>query len=154
MLVIPKSWCQLQRPSYGLRDVIGCPGHIQCIYSAYSGFNIQLNVSALLLEISRHCKARYTASPEPNAAHNHQLTQCEMWSRTYTMQLQLRIFRPEYSTEPICAAIEDISTIKCSLYCNLGAKYSVHPTVYAMCTLVTDIYNVITAPHIQARIFN
>jgi hypothetical protein len=42
------------------------PGHIQCKYSsAYSDFNIQLNVSALLLEIYRQFSVRYTANMEP-----------------------------------------------------------------------------------------
>jgi hypothetical protein len=121
MLVIPKPWCQLQRTSYGLRYVIGSSGHIQCIYSAYSGFNIQLNVSALLLEISRHCKARYTANFVPNTAHILQFTLRELWSRIYTKHLHLQIFRIQYTTQRICAAIGDISTIQCSLYCKLGA---------------------------------
>jgi hypothetical protein len=56
--------------------------HIQCIYSSeYSGFNIQLNVSALVLEISRKFNARYTARLVPNTAHILQFTLCELWSR-------------------------------------------------------------------------
>jgi hypothetical protein len=47
-----------------------------------------------------------------------------------------------------------MSTIQCSLYCNLGAKYSAHPPVYAMWTVVPAICNVVTALHIQALIFN
>jgi hypothetical protein len=35
---------------------------------------------------------RYTANLVPNTAHILQLTVCELWSRTYTMHLQLRIF--------------------------------------------------------------
>jgi hypothetical protein len=43
---------------------------IQYNYSAaYSGFNNQLNVSALLLEISRQFNERYTAILVPNTAH-------------------------------------------------------------------------------------
>jgi hypothetical protein len=58
---------------------------IQCNYScAYSGFNIILKVSALILEICRQSNAAYTASIVPNTAHNLQLTQCELRSRTYT----------------------------------------------------------------------
>jgi hypothetical protein len=52
--VILQTWCQIQRTSPDLRYMICGPGHIQCIYSSsYSGHNIQLNVSALILEISR-----------------------------------------------------------------------------------------------------
>jgi hypothetical protein len=68
----------------------------------------------------------------PNTAHILQLSLCEQWSRTYTMYLQLGIFSPEYSTERICAAIGDISTIQRALHCNLGAKYSAHPPDYAL----------------------
>jgi hypothetical protein len=48
------------------------------------------------------------------------------------MYLQLRILRLQYSTESVCAADGDISTIQCALYCKHGAKYSVHPAVYAI----------------------
>jgi hypothetical protein len=47
-----------------------------------------------------------------------------------------------------------MSTIQRALYCNLCAKYSAYSPDYAMWTVVPDIYNVITAPHIQASIFN
>jgi hypothetical protein len=86
---------------------------IQCNYSSsYSGFNIQMNVSALILEISRQFDVRYAANSMPNTAYNHQFTQCELRSRTYTMHLLLRIFRLQYSTERISAAIGDISSIE------------------------------------------
>jgi hypothetical protein len=48
------------------------------------------------------------------------------------MQLQFRIIRLQYSTERICAAIGDISTIQRALHCYLGAKYSAHLLVYGM----------------------
>jgi hypothetical protein len=80
-------------------------------------------------------------------------TLCVLWSRTYRMYSHLRIFRLQYSSERICAAIVDITTIQCALYCKLSAKYSAHPPVYAMWTLVPDIYNAFTAPHIQTSIF-
>jgi hypothetical protein len=86
---------------------------MQCNYSsAYSGHNIQLNVSVLPLEISRPFNAHYTAILVPNTAHILQIALCELWSRTYTMHLQLHIFRLQYSFERICAAIGDISTIQ------------------------------------------
>jgi hypothetical protein len=154
MLVILQTWCQIQRTSSGLRYVNYGPGHIQCIYNSISSdFNIHLNVSALLLYISRQFNARYTANMLPNTAHILQFMLCELWSRTYTMHLQLRIFRLQCSSERICAAIGNISTIQCSLYCKLGAKYSAHPPVYAKRTMVPDIYNAFTAPYILTSIF-
>jgi hypothetical protein len=155
MRVILQTWCQIQRTSSSLRYVNCGSGLIQCIYSsACSGFNIHLNVYAVLLEISRQLNARYTANLVPDTAHILRFTLRELWSRTYTMHLQLRIFRLQYSTECICAAIGVTSTIQCSLYCKLGARYCAHPPVYAMWTVLPDIYNVFTAPHIQAPIIN
>jgi hypothetical protein len=150
-----KHGAKLQRTTTSLRNVNCGPGHIQCIYSsAYSDFNIHLNVTALLLEISRQFNERYAAHSMPNKAHNHQFTQCELRSRTYTMHLHLRIFRLQYSTERICAAIWDISITKCSLYCKRVAKYSAHPPVNAMQSVAPDIHNAFTAPHIKASLFN
>jgi hypothetical protein len=147
--VILQILCQIQSPTSGLRYVNCGPGHIQCIYgSAYSDFNVHLNVSALLLEISRQFNARYTANLVPNTAHILRFTLCELWSRTYTMHLQLHIFRLQYSFERICAAIVHITTIQCALYRKLVAKYSAHPPVYAMWTVVPAIHKVLTAPHI------
>jgi hypothetical protein len=152
--VVLQIWWQIQRTSPSLCYVNCGPGHIQCNYSCtYSGFNIQLNVSALLLEICRQYNADCTASLVPNTVHIFQVAHCEVWSRSYTMHLQLRIFRLQYSTERICADIGNISTIQWALYCNLGAKYSARSPVYAMYTVVPVIYNVVTAPHIQASIF-
>jgi hypothetical protein len=70
MLVILQTWCQIQRTFSGLRYVNYGPGHIQCIYkSIYSDINIHLNVSALLLYISRQFNARYTTNLAPITAH-------------------------------------------------------------------------------------
>jgi hypothetical protein len=90
----------------------------------------------------------------PNTAHILQLSLCELWSRSYTMHLQLRIFRLQYSAVGICAAFVHITTIQCALYCKLVAKYSAYSPVYVMWTVVPAIYNVFTAPHIYALIFN
>jgi hypothetical protein len=129
-------------------------GHIQCNYSIpHSGFNIQLNVSELLLEISGKVNERYTANLEPNTAHILQFILCGLWSRPYTMKSQHRIFSLQYLTERICSAIGDILTIQWALYCNLGAKYRARTPVYAMSTVVPDIYNVITVTYIQDSIF-
>jgi hypothetical protein len=131
------------------------PGHIQCIYSsAYLVPNIRLNVSALLFEIYRYLHARYIANLVPNTEHILRFTLCERWSRQYSMYFQHRIFRLQYSAVAICAAIVDITTIQCALYCILGAKYSAHPPVYAMRPVVPDINKVFTAPHIQSWIFD
>jgi hypothetical protein len=54
----------------------------------------------------------------------------------------------QYSAVGICAAIVDITSIQCVSYCKLGAKYSAHCPVYAMLTVVPDIYKAFTAPHI------
>jgi hypothetical protein len=154
MSVILQAWCQLQCTSSSLRYVNCAPGHIQCIYSsAYSDFNIHLNVSALLYEISRQFNASYTASLVPNTARILRFMLCELLSQAYTMHLQLRIFRLHYSSQGRSPAIGDISSIQWALYCKLGANYSAHPPVYAMWTVVPDIYNVFTAPHIQTSIF-
>jgi hypothetical protein len=79
-----------------------------------------------------------------------------MWTAVpdITMHLQLRIFSLQYYTQRICAVIGDISTIQCTLYYKIDAKYSAHPTVYTMWILDPVIYNEIRAPHIQAPIFN
>jgi hypothetical protein len=133
MHVILHSWCQIQRTSSSFRYVNSGVARIQCNYSsAYSILNIRLNVSALLLEICLYLHACYTANFVPNTEPNLRFALCDMWSRTYTMHLQLHIFRLQYSFERICAAIGNISTIQCSLYCKLDAKYSAHPPVYDM----------------------
>jgi hypothetical protein len=154
MLVLLQTWCQIQRTSSGLRYVNYGPGHTQCIYnSIYSDFNIHLNVSALLLYISRQFNACYTANLVPNTAHILRFTLCVLWCRTYTINLQLRTLRLQYSSERICAVIGNISTIQCLLYCKLGAKYSAHPPVYVIWPVVPAIYNEMTTPHIQTSMF-
>jgi hypothetical protein len=79
-----------------------------------------------------------------------------MWSVVprYTMQLQFRIFWLEYSTKRISAVIGDISTTQCALYCKLGAKYSAQPPAFAMWTVVPDMYNVVTSPHIKVSVWD
>jgi hypothetical protein len=143
------------RTASSLRSVKCGPGRIQCKYSsAYSGINIQVKVSAMILVIYRQFNMRYSANIEPNTAYIIQFTQCVLWSRTYTKYLQLLIVMPQYSTEPDCAATTDMPTFGCALYCKLGVKYSPHPPVYALWTVVPVIYKTYIAPHIQASIFN
>jgi hypothetical protein len=155
MSVILQTWCQLQRTSCSFRYVNSGAARIQCIYSSsYSILNIRLDVSALLLEICRYLHSCYTANFVPNTEPILRFALCELCSRTYTMHLQLRIFRLQCSSERICADIGDISAIQRALYCKLVAKYSAHPPVYAMWTMVPAICNVVTALHIQALIFN
>jgi hypothetical protein len=133
VLVILLTWCQIQHTSYSLCVVNCAPDHIQTTYSsAYSGFNIRLKVSALLLEIIGHVYARYTANLVPNTAHILQFTLTDLWSRLNTRYFQHRIFCLQYSAVGICAAIVHITTIQCALYCKLVAKYNAHPKVYAL----------------------
>jgi hypothetical protein len=133
MSVILQAWCQLQRTFSSLRYVNCGSGHVDCIYStAYSDFNIQMKVGPLLLEVSPQCNERYTASLVPITAHILQFTLCELWSRPYTKYLQLLMVRTQYATERICAAVGDILTLRCALYCRYSVKYSAHPPVYAM----------------------
>jgi hypothetical protein len=149
MRVILQTWCQMQRTSSGIRYVNCGLRHIQCIYSsAYSDFTIHLKVGPMLLEVSRQFNARYTAFLVPNTEHIVQFKLCELWSRPYTKCLQLLIYMPQYSAVGICADIVDITSTQCALYCKLGAKYSAHPPVYAMWTVVPAIYKVFTTPHI------
>jgi hypothetical protein len=149
MRVILLTWCQIQHTSSGIRYANYGPGHIQSIYnSIYSAFNIHLNVSALLLYISRQFNARYTAFLVPNTAHILQFTLCDLWSRPNTKYFQHRIFRLQYSAVGICAANVRITTTQCALYCKLFAKYNAHPPVYAMRPVVPAIYKAFSAPHI------
>jgi hypothetical protein len=90
----------------------------------------------------------------PNTAHILQFTLSKLWYRPYTKYLQLLIFRLPYSALGICTPIADIATILRALYWKFDVKYSAHPPVYAIWTVVSDIYNVITAPHIQGSIFD
>jgi hypothetical protein len=84
--VLRQIWCQIHHTFSRLRHVNCGPGHIQCSYiSAYSGFSLKLNVSALLLEICRQFNAPYTAIWVPNTAHILQFTISELLSRTYIM---------------------------------------------------------------------
>jgi hypothetical protein len=145
----------IQSTTSRLHNVNCGPGHIQCIYSsAYSDFNVHLIISALLLEISRQFNARNTANIQPYTAYIVPFTQCVLWSRKYAMYLQLLIFRQQYSSERMCAAIGHIPTFRCALYCKFGVKYRAHGLVYAARTLIPYIYNVISIPLIQASIFN
>jgi hypothetical protein len=113
MRLILQTLCPIQLTSSRLRYVDCSPCHIQCSYSsAYVGFNIQLNVSPLLLEICRHFDGHYSGNWVPNIAHMDQLSQYELWSRSYAMHLQLRIFGLQYSAVGICAAIVHITSIQ------------------------------------------
>jgi hypothetical protein len=154
MRVILQTWCQIQRTSSSLRYMICGSGHIQSIYSsAYLRLNIQLKVGPLLMDVSRQCNERYTASLVPITAHILRVTLCEPLSQAYTMHLQLRIFRLHYSSQGRSHANGCISSMQWALYCKRGANYSAHSPVYAMWTVVPDMLTVFTAPHIQTSIF-
>jgi hypothetical protein len=64
------------------------------------------------------------------------------------------IVRSQYSTDRICSAIGDITTIQFALYCKVSAKCSAHPPVYAMWNVAPSISKVLIAPHIYASIFS
>jgi hypothetical protein len=133
MSLILQAWCQLQRTSSSFRYVNGGAARIGCIYcSAYSVLIIRLNVSALLLEIWRYLHAYYTANFVSNTEPILRFALCELWSRTYTMHLQPRIFSLQYSSQRICAAIVDITSIQCALYCKFFDKYRAYPPLCAM----------------------
>jgi hypothetical protein len=152
---ILQTWCQIQCTAHSLRYVTCGPRHIQCNYStAYSGFNIQLNVSPLLLQISRQFNERCFANVVPNTPHVLQFTLFELRSRTYAIEIQLRIFRLQYSAERITAGIGDVPTCRCALNFKFGAKYRAHLPIYSMWTVVPDICNIFTAPDLKASIFN
>jgi hypothetical protein len=76
-----------------------------------------------------------------------------MWSWTYTMNLQLRIFWLQCSSDRISAAIGDISTIQCSSYSKRCAKYSAYPSDYAILSVVPAMYSAVSALHIHDSIF-
>jgi hypothetical protein len=86
MRLILQTWCQYSaHPPVHAMWTCG-PGQIQCNYSsAYSGLNIQLTVSALLLEISRQVNAGYNANLVSYIAHTLKFTLSGVWSRPYTM---------------------------------------------------------------------
>jgi hypothetical protein len=105
------------------------------------------------LEVSRQFNACYTAFLVPNTAHILQFTLCDLWFRPYRKYFQHRIFRLEYSTAGVCAAIIDITSIQCALYSILGAKYRARTPDYAMSTVVPEIYNVITVTYIRTSKF-
>jgi hypothetical protein len=58
---------------------------------------------------------------------------------------------PQYSPVGTCAAVIDITSIQCALYCKFGVNYSAHRPVYAVWTVVPVIYNAFTAPHIRLQ---
>jgi hypothetical protein len=73
MRLILQTLCQIQRTSSRLRYLN--------YSSTYAGFNIQLNVSALLLEICRQFCERYTVNMVANTAHILQFMLSGLWFR-------------------------------------------------------------------------
>jgi hypothetical protein len=55
----------------------------------------------------------------------------------------------QYSAVGISAAIVDITSIQCALYCKFGVKYSAHRPVYAVWIVVPDY-----TKYLQLRIFS
>jgi hypothetical protein len=149
MSVTLQIWCQIQRTSSSLRYVNYRRGHIQCIYSsAYWGFNIHLNVSALLLEISWQFNARDTAFLVPNTAHILQFTLCELWSRSYTIHfaphIQTSIFIWTY-LRCYWKYLDNSKLVILQTWCQIqrtssGLRYVNYEN--------RNIYKVFSAPHI------
>jgi hypothetical protein len=72
----------IQPKSSRLRYVKSAPSQIKYNYSfSYSVFNIQLNVSPLLLLVYRQIGARYTPHLLRNTGHSSNIVLCHLWSR-------------------------------------------------------------------------
>lgn len=81
MHLILHSCCQIQPTSGALSYVISGLRQIQRSFSfAYSGWNILINVSPLLLQICRQRKACYTPKLLPNTAHISRFGLCRFWT--------------------------------------------------------------------------
>jgi hypothetical protein len=153
MRVILQIWCQIHRTSSSLRCVNCAPGHIQRNYSsAYSGFNIQMNITVLLFEISRQFNARYNANLLPNTAHVLQLTLCELCSRDIQCNY-ISVYSGFNIQLNVTALLEIFRHFDARYTAIFGVKHCA-PPIYAMLPVVPDIYNVITVTYIQASIFN
>jgi hypothetical protein len=156
MCVILQTWCQIQRTSSSLRHLNCGPGHIQCNYSStYSGFNIQQNVAPLLLQIYPQLNERYTANIEPNITHIPQFTLCELCGPGH--------IRCNYSSAYSAFNIQlKLPALLLDICWDLDVRYTANlvPNAalviqFTLCELVVPHRcNVITAPHIQASIFN
>jgi hypothetical protein len=147
--------CHTQGTITGLRYVKSCPRKIQYIYiSWYSGFNIQLNVSPLILVICRQFNERYTPHFLPNTGNDIRFTLCHLYSRPNPIQLHFSIFRLQYSIERIFFDTGDMSIIQCALCSTFIVKYTAQYQVDVMPTLALTKSNRMTFLDIQASIFN
>jgi hypothetical protein len=64
------------------------------------------------------------------------------------MHSQVRIVRPQYSTEPDCAATRDMPRFGCALCCNIGAIYIAHTLQFMQCGLWSRTYTMNIHLHI------
>jgi hypothetical protein len=113
MRVILQTWCQIQGTCSSLRYANCSSGHIQCNYSyAFAGFNIQVNVSALLLDIFRHFDARYT----------------ENWCQIQHTSLSIR-----YGN---CGP----GHVQCN-YCSIYSGFSIKLNIYALILVISRPFN-------------
>jgi hypothetical protein len=123
MRVILLTCCPINRVSSCFHYVNNGPGQTKYSYiSCYSGINIQMNISPPIMVKCRQFIARYTPHSLPNTGHNIWFTLCQLWSRSYPMQLQFLIFRLQNSIERISAEIGDFATNRCSLYSTFASK--------------------------------
>jgi hypothetical protein len=129
MHVILQTWCQIQLTSSSFRYVNSDPGHIQCIYS--SAFSVlQYSTERICAAIGDNRTLRCPLYCKFGAKYRAHHPVYPMWTVVPDIYyvITARIFSLQYSSVGNCAAIVDINTIQCALYCNLGAKYSASPS--------------------------
>jgi hypothetical protein len=154
MRVIVQTWSQIQLTSSRLRYVNCGPGHIQWNdNTAYSGFNIQLNVSKLLLKTSGKFKERHTSNIVPHTTHIIQFTLCEpvvstIYNVVTVTYIHASIFK--WTCLRCYWRYSDISMrVMLQIWCQIQPTSS--SLRYVNCG--HEIYNAITVPHIHASIF-
>jgi hypothetical protein len=92
MRLILQTLCQIQRISSILRYVNCGPGHIQCSKSSNIQGSIFKKRSSAAIGLMSTIQRAFYCNVGANTEHILQFTLRELWSRTYTMHFQLRIF--------------------------------------------------------------
>jgi hypothetical protein len=116
--------------------------------SAYSDFNIHLNISPLLLVICRQFNAHCIPHLLINTAHVIRLKLCQLCALSNPAYLQFSRFCPIYSFVRTSVTIGDMSTIRSALCSTFAAKYDASAPDYIVTTLVKAKSNVIAVLHI------
>jgi hypothetical protein len=126
---------QIQPKCSSLRYVIPDPSKIQYICSSsYAGFNIQLNVSLLLLVICRQFNTGYTLYLLPNTVHISRFVLHPLWSRSNPTYLQFCRFCYNYKNQRIAVSIEDMTKIRYVLFSTLLPNTG-HTSQFALCQM-------------------